>query len=56
MFRHLILVLDHTNVLSYIDVLRPDVNVGNMVAIIGAGRIGLDTKRWMEYWGVKGNN
>ena len=31
--------LDHPNVLSYIDVLRQDANVGDRIAIIGAGGI-----------------
>ena len=48
--------LNHTNVLSYVDVIRQDVNVGNMVAIIGAGRIWFDAKRWMEDWGLDGTN
>ena len=40
--------LDHPNVLSYVDVLRQDANVGDRVAIIRAGGIGFDTKRCME--------
>ena len=43
--------LDHTNVLSYIDVLRQDVNAGNRVTIIRAGDIGFSAERWMEDWG-----
>ena len=54
MFHHPIPGLNHPNVLSYIDVLIIDVNVGNMVAIIGAGGTGFDTMRWMEDWGVDG--
>ena len=38
-------VLDHPNVLSYKDVLRRDANVGDMSAIIGAGRIGFDVSK-----------
>ena len=56
MFCHLKPGLDHPNVLSYVDVLRQDVNVGNRLAIIGAGGVGFDAKRWMEYWGVEGTN
>ena len=39
--------LDHPNVLSYIDVLIQDANVGDRVAIIGEGGIGFYPKRWM---------
>ena len=56
MFRHPIPSLDHPNVLSYVDVLRRDANVGDRVAIIGAGGIGFDAKMWMEDWGVDGTN
>ena len=59
---------DHPKVLSYIDVLRNRVPVGERVAIIGAGGIGfdvaeflvhedghsptLDLDEWLEEWGV----
>lgn len=58
---------DHPKVLSYIDVLYRQKEVGNKVAIIGAGGIGfdmaeylshegespsLDTEKYMEEWGV----
>jgi len=59
---------DHPKVLSYIDVLRNRVSVGNRVAIIGAGGIGfdvaefltqedghsptLDLEEWLDEWGV----
>ena len=58
---------DHPKVLSYIDVLRKRVPVGNRVAIIGAGGIGfdvaefllhdghsttLDLDEWLAEWGV----
>ncbi|MDJ0699260.1 MAG: NADPH-dependent 2,4-dienoyl-CoA reductase [Woeseiaceae bacterium] len=58
---------DHPNVLSYIDVLRNDADVGRRVAIIGAGGIGfdvaeflvqdgpsatLDLNEWLAEWGV----
>ena len=48
--------LDHPNVLSYIDVLRQDANVGHRVTIIGVRGVGFDTKRWVEDWGVEGTN
>lgn len=57
---------DGPNVVSYIDVLRGKVTVGNRVAVIGAGGIGfdvaeylvtkdsltLDLPAWLEEWGV----
>lgn len=57
---------DHTNVLSYIDVLRGKAAVGDRVAIIGAGGIGFDVaeylvtdksptedlQAWLTEWGV----
>lgn len=59
---------DHTRVLSYIDVLRHEVPVGEQVVIIGAGGIGfdvaeflihsesspdtLDLASWLSVWGV----
>ena len=39
--------LDHPNVLSYIDVLRHSVPVGQKVAIIGAGGIGFDVAEYL---------
>ena len=59
---------DHPKVLSYVDVLRDKAQVGNRVAIIGAGGIGfdvaeylvhregesstLDLEEWLSEWGV----
>ena len=57
---------DHPKVLSYLQVLKEKVPVGNKVAIIGAGGIGFDVgcylveqeqlsqdkEAWMENWGV----
>ncbi|MYM55626.1 NADPH-dependent 2,4-dienoyl-CoA reductase [Thalassovita mangrovi] len=57
---------ERDNVLSYIDVLRDKAEVGNKVAVIGAGGIGfdvaeflvtgdsptLDLPEWMREWGV----
>ncbi|WP_019953455.1 NADPH-dependent 2,4-dienoyl-CoA reductase [Yoonia vestfoldensis] len=57
---------DGPNVVSYIDVLRGDVQVGEKVAIIGAGGIGFDVAEflvtehsptdhlpdWLQEWGV----
>ncbi|WP_321830019.1 NADPH-dependent 2,4-dienoyl-CoA reductase [Thalassovita sp.] len=57
---------DRANVLSYIDVLRDKAEVGQKVAVIGAGGIGfdvseylvtgdsptLDLPEWMKEWGV----
>ena len=56
MFRHPIPGVDHPNVLSYIGVLRRDGNVGDRVAIIGAGGVGFDANRCMEDWGVDSTN
>jgi 2,4-dienoyl-CoA reductase (NADPH2) len=39
--------LDHPNVLSYIDVLRHNVEVGKKVAVIGAGGIGFDVSEYL---------
>ena len=50
------LFLNHTNVLSYIEVIRRDTNVGDRVAIIRAGGIGFNTKSCIEDWGVDGTN
>ena len=59
--------IEHSKVLSYVDVLRDGAVVGDSVAIIGAGGIGfdiaefllhegpsssLDPKRFLEEWGV----
>jgi len=58
---------DRDNVLSYVDVLRDQVRVGQSVAVIGAGGIGFDVSEflveeghspttdlpvWMKEWGV----
>ena len=56
MFHHTIPGLDHPNVLSYIDVLRRDANVGDRFAIIGAEGIGFDANRRMEDWELDGTN
>lgn len=61
--------IGHPKVLSYLDVLGAGAKVGNTVAIIGAGGIGfdvaeflvgcpeesLDTKKFMDAWGVDGS-
>lgn len=39
--------IDHSKVVSYIDVLRGRVNVGSSVAIIGAGGIGFDIAEYL---------
>lgn len=59
--------IDHPKVLSYLQVLREKVPVGNKVAIIGAGGIGFDVAsylvesgesltnnpdEWLKHWGV----
>ena len=56
MFHHPIPVLNNPNVLSYVDVLRQEKIVVDRFAIIIAGGIGLDVKRWMDDWGVDGTN
>jgi 2,4-dienoyl-CoA reductase (NADPH2) len=57
---------DDPRILSYLDVLKHKVEVGNRVAVIGAGGIGfdvaasltqpkshsLDLEAWLDYWGV----
>ena len=48
--------LDNPNVLSYVDVIRQDTNVGDMLDIIRARGIWSDVKRWMEDWGEEGTN
>lgn len=42
--------LDHTNVLSYIDVLRNKAKVGQKVAVIGAGGIGFDVSEYLLHY------
>lgn len=42
--------LDHPSVLSYIDVLRHKVNVGQKVAVIGAGGIGFDVSEYLLHY------
>ena len=59
--------IDHPKVLSYVDVLRGEAEVGQKVAVIGAGGIGFDVSEflaehprdgeqplpeWMKEWGV----
>ena len=59
--------VDHPKVLSYVDVLRGNAQVGQKVAVIGAGGIGFDVSEflaehpregeqplpeWMKEWGV----
>jgi len=39
--------IDHPNVLSYVDVLRSNLSVGQKVAIIGAGGIGFDVAEFL---------
>ena len=41
--------LDHPSVLSYIDVLAKDAVVGERVAIIGAGGVGVDVATWLSH-------
>lgn len=43
--------IDHSKVLSYIDVLQRKVPVGNSVAIIGAGGIGFDVAEYLSHNG-----
>ncbi len=43
--------IDHTKVLSYIEVLKDKVPVGKKVAIIGAGGIGFDTAEYLTHEG-----
>ena len=56
MFCHFIPTLNHPNILSNVDFSRQDASVGDKVAIIRAGVIGFDTKRWMEDLGMDGTN
>ena len=44
--------IDHPKVMSYLDVLRDKKNVGQKVAIIGAGGIGFDTSEYLSHAGV----
>ncbi|TRX55726.1 NADPH-dependent 2,4-dienoyl-CoA reductase [Thalassomonas sp. M1454] len=58
--------VEHSKVLSYLDVLRDKVEVGKRVAIIGAGGIGFDVaeflveehsltvdpEKWLKNWGI----
>ncbi|MBE1286417.1 MAG: NAD(P)-binding protein [Alteromonadaceae bacterium] len=58
--------IDHPKVLSYLDVLRDKVEVGQKVAVIGAGGIGFDVSEyllnkrsltvdldaWLAHWGI----
>lgn len=41
--------IEHPNVLSYIDVLKHKIDVGQRVAIIGAGGIGFDTAEYLSH-------
>jgi 2,4-dienoyl-CoA reductase (NADPH2) len=41
--------IEHPNVFSYIDVLKHKVDVGQRVAIIGAGGIGFDTAEYLSH-------
>lgn len=43
--------IDHPKVLSYLDVLKDKVKVGQRVAIIGAGGIGFDTAEYLTHAG-----
>jgi 2,4-dienoyl-CoA reductase (NADPH2) len=43
--------IDHPKVLSYVDVLRDEVEVGERVAIIGAGGIGFDVAEYLTHQG-----
>lgn len=47
--------IDHPKVLSYLQVLRERVPVGQRVAIIGAGGIGFDTAEYLTYEGESGS-
>ncbi|NNF66327.1 MAG: NADPH-dependent 2,4-dienoyl-CoA reductase [Gammaproteobacteria bacterium] len=43
--------IDHSSVLSYVDVLLHDARVGQRVALIGAGGIGFDTAEFLSHAG-----
>lgn len=47
--------IDHSKVLSYIQVLKERVPVGKRVAIIGAGGIGFDTAEYLTHEGDSGS-
>lgn len=47
--------IDHPKVLSYLQVLRERVPVGQRVAIIGAGGIGFDTAEYLTHQGESGS-
>ncbi|MDM1753609.1 NADPH-dependent 2,4-dienoyl-CoA reductase [Acinetobacter towneri] len=47
--------IDHTKVLSYIEVLKERKPVGQRVAIIGAGGIGFDTAEYLSHEGESGS-
>lgn len=47
--------IDHPKVLSYLQVLRERVPVGQRVAIIGAGGIGFDTAEYLTHEGESGS-
>lgn len=47
--------IDHPKVLSYIDVLKKGVPVGDNVAIIGAGGIGFDVAEYLSHQGESGS-
>ena len=48
--------IDHTNVLTYVQVLKEKVKVGKNVAIIGAGGIGFDVAEFLLHDNEKENN
>jgi 2,4-dienoyl-CoA reductase (NADPH2) len=43
--------IDHQKVVSYLDVLQKNVNIGEKVAIIGAGGIGFDVAEYLTHQG-----
>lgn len=47
--------IDHPKVLSYLQVLKERVPVGQRVAIIGAGGIGFDTAEYLTHEGESGS-
>ena len=47
--------IDHPKVLSYLEVLRDRITVGEKVAIIGAGGIGFDTAEYLTHSGESGS-
>ena len=44
--------INHSKVVSYIDVLKGKVKIGNSVAIIGAGGIGFDVAEFLSHNGT----